>query len=53
MITRKRALKFLTVLDSRGHFWFSNKQPLNANIHFLEKSKYYFYIIIFLQKLVV
>ena len=34
-ITHKRALKFLAVLDSLGHFRFSNKQPLNGNVHFL------------------
>ena len=38
-MTQKRALKFLTVLDSRGHFRFNNEQPLHANEHFLEKSK--------------
>ena len=52
-MTQKRALKFLTVLDSRDYYRFGNKQPLNANIHFFEKSKYYTYIIMFLQKLVV
>ena len=49
----KRALKLLNDLDSRGQFWFSNKQPLNANVHFLEKSKYYAYTIMFLKILVV
>ena len=52
-MTHKRASKLLAVLDSRGHFRFSNRQPLNANIHFFEKSKYYICIIMFLQKLVV
>ena len=52
-MTHKRALKFLTALNSGGKFWFSNKLPLNANVYFLEKSKYYTYIIMFLQKLVV
>ena len=51
----KGALKFFTALDSRGHFRFSNKSgsALNANAHFLEKVKYYTYIIMLLQKLVV
>ena len=49
----KRALKFLPVLNSRGHFRFSNKQPLSTNVHFLKKTKYYTYIIMFPQKLVV
>ena len=52
-MTQKPALKFLTVLDSCGHFQFSNKQPLNADVYFLEKAKYYIYIIMFLQKLMV
>ena len=52
-MTHERALKFLTTLDSRGHFLFSNKQSLNANVDFLEKSKLYAYIIMFLQNLVV
>ena len=52
-LTQKRALKFRTVLNSRGQFRFSNEQSLNADVHFLEKSKYYTYIIIFLQELVV
>ena len=52
-MTHKQALKLLTALDSHGHFWFNNKQPLNANVHFLEKSKCFTYIIMSLQKLVV
>ena len=52
-MTHKRAIKFLDVLSSRGYFRLSNKQPLNVNVHFLEKSTYYAYILIFLQKLVV
>ena len=52
-MTHERASKFLATLDSRGHFLFINKQPLNANIDFLEKTKYYTYIIMFLQKIVV
>ena len=55
-MTHKRVLKFLTARGphpSRAHFRFSNKQPLNANVHFLEISKYYAKIIIFLQKLMV
>ena len=50
-ITHKRALKFLTVPDSRGHFRYSNKQPLKENVHFFEKSKYCTFIITFLQKI--
>ena len=42
-----------TVHNSRGHIRFSNKQPLMASVHFFEKSKYYSYILTFLQKLVV
>ena len=38
-MTHKRALKFLTVLDSCGPFRFINKQSLNANVHFFKKSK--------------
>ena len=52
-MTHKRTLKFLTVLNSRGHFRFRKKQPLNANLRFLEKSKYYAYTLMFLEKLVV
>ena len=46
-MTPKRALKFLTITNSRGHFWFGSKHPLSANVSFLEKSKYYAYIIMF------
>ena len=49
-MTHKRALKFLTDLNSLGHFPFSNKQPLKAKARFLEKSKYYTYLIMFRKK---
>ena len=52
-MTHKRALKFLSALNSSGNFRFSNKQPRNANIIFLEKSKYYAYMLMFLQKVMV
>ena len=52
-MTHQRTLKFFKVLDSHGHFRFSNKQSLKANVHFLEKSKHYTYIIMFLEKIVV
>ena len=39
-MTQKRALKFLNDLDSPGHFWFSNKQPLNRYPRDLGSSRY-------------
>ena len=50
-MTHKRSLKFLTVLNSHGHFRFGSNKPVNANVHLLEKSKYYTCIIMFLQKI--
>ena len=50
-MTHKRTLKFRTDLDSYGHFRSKTKEPLNANVPFLENSKYYAYINMFLQKL--